>query len=55
MLPVATGSIFYIILVTATATTTATTAVAKEEQYEAYSDDNPNIFTVKKVAQAVHS
>ncbi len=53
MLPVAAGSIFYIILVTAT--TTAAATVAKEEQYEAYSDDNPNIFTVKKVAQAVHS
>jgi len=49
------------ILVTATSAAVAAivvaasaAAVAKEEEHEAYSDDDPNVFAVKKVAQAVH-
>ncbi len=39
---------------TTAATTTTASAVAKEEEHEADSDDNPNVFTIEKVTQAVH-
>jgi hypothetical protein len=44
--------LFYI---SVTATSAAAATVAKEEEYEANSDDDPDVFAVKKVAQAVHT
>ena len=42
-------------LVAATSTSTAAATVAKEEEHEADSDDNPDVFTIKKITQAVHT
>ena len=39
----------------AAAATVAASAIAEEEEYEADGDNNPDVFTVKKVTQAVHS
>ncbi len=46
---------FYRLVTAATAATTTASTVAKEEEHEADSDYNPDIFTVEKVTQAVHS
>ena len=53
--PASAGGIplFYQLVTAATAATAS--AVAKEEEHEADSDYNPDIFTVEKVTQAVHS
>ena len=32
----------------------AASAIAKEEEHKADGDNNPDVFTVKKVTQAVH-
>jgi len=37
------------------AATAASSAIAKEKQYEADSDNDPDVFAVKKITQAVHS
>jgi hypothetical protein len=53
--PRVSGGIYLFYRLVAAAATTTASAVAKEEEHEADSDYNPNIFTIEKVTQTVHS
>ena len=48
-------SIYRLYYLSVTSATATASTVAKEEENEADSDYNPDVFTVEKVTQAVHT